>query len=146
MLIRNNIEQFSARSSTWYFKSLCVQRELDPWNVVSYVVEIVLSDGLDENSDVMQLKCWNVRDMQIPQIDGLFSLCLSIEDVRDRQLEGISYRVCDLVDDVFTFFCSDFECQISVNGKATIVGGMQPVSSLTESIKQNACATRVKKD
>jgi hypothetical protein len=53
-----------------------------------------------------------VRELRVASLDGLLPLFLEIRCMRERQLEGLNYRIVESERSAFSFFCSGFTATV----------------------------------
>jgi len=110
MTIHNDIEEFIAIRPALYcfLKELRFKRNISFHGCSGFDIEIVLSKAIDREVEDMKVRCTNASNIKIGDIESMFGILLDIEDISDRQLEKVSYRISDQEDNTFSFDCSDF--------------------------------------
>jgi hypothetical protein len=103
----NNIKQLEFG----YLKSLVLEREFEN-DRYECTLKIVLSKIPFDRKE-LNLVFYDVRDLKIGHLEGLFKLFIDIRDVSADCLEGINYRVCENEENIFSFYCKSFEFNIT---------------------------------
>lgn len=74
-----------------------------------FIMEIILSDyPFCEKSPKLVLKCNGIKQLEIRNIDNLCKAYISIDDIRNFQMEDIGYVVKETENNFFSFVCKDF--------------------------------------
>lgn len=55
---------------------------------------------------------FGVIDIKLGDLGGMLGMLLDIEDVHERQLEGISYSVSEQENAAFSFLCAGFCAEV----------------------------------
>ena len=79
-------------------------REVAGHSISYFNVDIVLRNISGSSSSSLKITFLNAIEVKIGDIQSMQGLDIQIKDVRDRQLEGISYHLSDQEGDVFSFF------------------------------------------
>lgn len=75
----------------------------------AYNLEIVLSEyPFEWNATKLVLLFTEVKQLEMGDINNLFQLVISIDDIRQFQMERIGYAVREIEYDCFSFMCNDF--------------------------------------
>lgn len=114
MIIKNDIEKFrSIKPSTFRFlKAISLVRDVGAYGSTAYKIEIILCRMAGDVVEDLKVIFTGAVDIKINQIESLFGMFLTIEDIRGRQLEGVSYHVCEEENNTFSFDCSDFHVEV----------------------------------
>ena len=71
-------------------------------------MELILSKPSGDGFNDLRIRCMNLSDINIGHIEGMFGLLVDIENVRSRQLESAVYKVTELEENAFSFYCEEF--------------------------------------
>lgn len=101
---------------TGYIESFSFSREMYEYPLEGDSLTIVLCDyPYKFGKDKLKIVFYNIQDIRIYNINNIFlvlsHIVLTIEDISDRQLEAINYRV-EKAEDMFSFVCEDFEYEV----------------------------------
>lgn len=109
------IENFLALkpSNYGYLEDLHFEQSVDPRTRTGSTLTLILRSKPDSLSEALCVKFSGVADLQVQSLEGLFSLVIDIQSIRDQQLDGRAYRVTELETDAFAFYCSDFTANIT---------------------------------
>ncbi|MBT9100163.1 hypothetical protein KFZ76_20885 [Methylovulum psychrotolerans] len=96
-----------------YLKALNITRTLSDHGYPNgYDIEILLSRYSAGSTKDLQLVFIGAVDIHIGGLAGLFGLFVTIEDVADRQLEDMKFRVVEQEEGVFCFYCKAFTASL----------------------------------
>lgn len=114
MTIHNDIDQFIGLKPALYqfLKTVHFTREINLQGCLNYDVEIILSKIANGKIEDLKVRCTNVVDIKIGEIDSMFGMLLDIEDVSNDHHEGISYRISEQENNTFSFSCGDFYVEL----------------------------------
>jgi len=109
-MIYNNIEEFISLKPAYYrfLKSISLSRAVGPGGCGRFDVVITLSKVSGEAIEDLRLRCTGAFDISVKDIESMSGLQVDIETVKDRQIEGASYRVIEQEENAFSFFCDEF--------------------------------------
>ncbi len=113
-MIYNDIEEFIALKPRYYrfLKAINFSRNISEDNCSLYEVELVLSKPVDGGFKGLRVRCMNASDIKIGNVEGMPGLLIDIEDVSNRQLEGVAYKVTELEESAFSFCCEEFFAEL----------------------------------
>jgi hypothetical protein len=100
-------------------KSISLTRNISQEGCSRYDIEIVLCK-LDGNDQQLRIKFKNAFGIELYRLEGLPSILLGIQDVRDMQLEGGKYRVVEKEEGIFSFYCEDFFTELALEADLPI--------------------------
>lgn len=111
----SNIEKFYKLRPLQYkfLKSLYLTRNVSKEGCSAYEVELIfvtIDQNISPNS--LRLRCANVVDIKIGKVEGMYGIQLEVVDIKDRQLEGVSYRIYEAENEAFSFLCADFQVDL----------------------------------
>lgn len=86
--------------------------------------EIVLSNKLEPDSPQLKLRCVNVVEIAVHDLNRTGGCVVTINDISDRGLEGIQYQISDLENEFFSLLCKDFDFSIQ---EPTTVPSAEPL-------------------
>lgn len=103
-------------NKTGYIESFSFNREMYEYSSKGDSLTVVLCDYPHKlGKDKLEIIFYNVQDIRIYNINDIFLLLthilLEIDDISDRQLESINYKV-EEIEDMFSFVCEDFEYRV----------------------------------
>jgi hypothetical protein len=75
---------------------------------------VILLRRSDFAANRLMLTFEGVRGVKINYLEGLVSLAVSVNSIRDDQQEGLNYRVTEVEEEAFSFFCASFRASILV--------------------------------
>jgi hypothetical protein len=115
-IIHNNIDKFIALKPRYYkfLKTINFTRNISAKSGSRYDVELILSKLLVGEDD-LRIRFKNVFDIKIGCLEGVLSLYIEIEDIKDRQLEGGVYKVVEKEELAFSFYCEEFVAELIFN-------------------------------
>lgn len=99
-------------SANKFVESINVSREINYDSVSGYTLVLILSDYPYIGGDKLKLTFHDVQELKLGDVNNLFDPLLKIEDVSDRQLENINFRVTELEYAMFGFWCKNFDYEI----------------------------------
>jgi hypothetical protein len=110
----HNVNQFlNLRPEKYGFLlAMTFERHLTDSRCSLYLLDMLLCDLEKPSSEKLHLKFYDVVDVNIRNIESMAGILLAIEDVSDRQLEGVKYRVSDQENEIVSFFCSQFSADL----------------------------------
>lgn len=111
MMVHNDIAAFIGLKPVTYrfLKSISLSRNISHEGCTNYDLELVLGKLLDgDGIEYLKVFSTGVTEINIGEIGGMFGLLVNIEDIRDRQLEGISFRISEQENNAFSFNCANF--------------------------------------
>lgn len=101
---------YNKQNSFGYLQSINLSRSIDDIGCSEYFVCIILcSYPFYEGDRKLSLKFSGVKNLKVGDLDGLFKLTINVTDISERQMEGISYKVSEQENDLFSFYCDVFE-------------------------------------
>lgn len=96
-----------------YLQSLHLSRNIGDDGCSEYSINITLCDyPFYEGDQKLVISFLGVRSLKIGELEGLYKLSININDVSEDQIEGINYKVKEEENEVFSFYCAEFEFQI----------------------------------
>ena len=95
-----------------YLEKIHLERSVDPRTWTGYTLTLILRAKPDSISEAICMVFSGMVDFNVRSLEGLFSLVIDIESIRDQQLEGRIYRVAESETDAFSFDCRDFTAKI----------------------------------
>jgi len=113
-MIYNNINQFVSLKPAYYrfLKAIHFTRNISAEGCSRYDVEIIVGKLSGDQVEDLRLRCTNALEIKIGDIESMSGLRLEIEDIKNRQLEGVSYRITEQEEDSFSFNCSEFYVEL----------------------------------
>ncbi len=97
-----------------YLQSIKIFRDITNIGCTDYHLVILLCDFPHyKDAPVLKLKFEGVKDLKIGELDGLIKLLICIKDVSEYQMEGVSFKITENENNLFSFFCERFEYEIS---------------------------------
>ena len=111
-MVHNDIGSFIALKPGIYkfLESFNFSRIISSEGCSKYNVIIVLSNL--EGSQSLHIHFVNTFDTKINCVEGMHGLFFEISDITADQWEGGRYRVCELEENAFSFYCEDFYAEI----------------------------------
>lgn len=106
----NDIQGFISMKPAYYrfLKTLNLTRNITNKGCSRFDVVIVISKISGDEVEDLHLRFLNAFDIRIGNIDSVSGLQIDIEDTRSHQIEGGFYRVNDLEENTFSFYCEEF--------------------------------------
>lgn len=92
-----------------YLESVELHRKVDQASTDRYQLTLTLLAEPQSESARGRFTFYGVQELRFGPLDGLLRLAIEITDVRERQLEDISFRVVDSEHQAVEFWCRDFE-------------------------------------
>jgi len=96
-------------------KSFEISREIEGNECSEYKIELKMCDFPKNDSKILYLIFYGVRDIKIGRLDGIINLVIVIESIRGHQLEDLNFRVTECEEHTFSFYCADFNAKIIEN-------------------------------
>lgn len=114
MIIENDIEKFrSLKPSTFRFlKAINLVRDVGAYGSTPFKIEMMLCRVSGDVTEDLRVRFTGAVDIKINRIESMFGMFLTIEDIRARQLEGLSYHVSEQENDTFSFDCNGFHIEL----------------------------------
>ena len=78
----------------------------------SCIVEVILASKFEPDSPQLKLRFFQATEMKIDDLNATWSCMVAIQDISDRGLENIRYRVVDAGNQHFSLNCQDFEFEV----------------------------------
>ena len=97
-----------------YLCKVCMERKIIEKECLDYNLKLEFCDYPNyccENK--LSIIFSDVQDFQMKNLDGLFRVCISINDLKERQLEKKKYFIKEEEEDIFSFYCSSIEIDIN---------------------------------
>ena len=91
-------------AGTCFLEEMRLYREVTSHSISNFNIDIVLRKISGASASTQKISFFNAIEVKIGDIQSMQGLDIQIKDVRDRQLEGISYHLSDQEGDVFSFF------------------------------------------
>ena len=113
-MIYNDISEFiSLKPAHFRFlKSVNFKRVISCDGCGRFDVELVVSKISGDKVQDLQLRCTGVFDINISDIESVSGLQIEIENVSGRQIEGASFKVLDVEEGEFSFYCEEFFAEL----------------------------------
>ncbi len=89
-----------------YIKEINLSRNLDSDEGLLYDLEMVLSTFPCEKKDVFIIFFEKIRDICFNDLNNCLAVGIKIEDISSYQLEGIKYKVSEVGEELFSFYCN----------------------------------------
>ena len=89
-----------------YICRLCISYASD--QLGRMLLELCVQSQPVGGAGEIRLRFEGVRDLEIGNLNGLKFCHLGIEDIRERQLEGLRYAVSDAEGDLISFKCDSW--------------------------------------
>jgi|GEM_PF-1725684 len=97
-----------------YLQSFLLRRNLNEVFCSDYILSIVLcGQPHKETDEIMLLTFSGVKDIKIGDLGGLVRLFIHVLDIADAQMEGITYKVSEEENGLFSFYCKEVEYEIT---------------------------------
>jgi len=104
------IEPFEcAHRKFGFLQSIHLYRDEDEPSIFN--LDIILG-GLRLSGKKMLFNFSGVRDFKSENLLFLCCLLVKIRDVTSHQLEGIHYKVVEVEENLFSFYCDDFDFKV----------------------------------
>ena len=81
-------------------------------DVQRYDIDIILGMNTESSAKNLRIRCTKAFNIKIGEIEGFSGLLINVDNIRDRQLEGGTYRVSELEEKAFSFYCEDFFAEL----------------------------------
>jgi hypothetical protein len=110
-VIHNDISALTLMKPSRFtlLKSFSFKRLIDGDRIGNFDVEIVLTTLKLGEEESLCLQFSNVFDLKIGDaVHGFTGLQLEIEDVLNWQIEGAAFRVSEVEESAFSFYCKAF--------------------------------------
>ncbi|MFT5429575.1 MAG: hypothetical protein ACI9OJ_000246 [Myxococcota bacterium] len=91
-----------------FLDAFSLERDLDGAHDSPYRLRIRLAQAVDDNTERLEVEFVGVRGLKCGELDRPFNSHLQILDVSQDQLDGISFRVVEEENEMFSFWCSNF--------------------------------------
>jgi len=88
-----------------FIKEIHLSRKLDSEDSLLYDLELVLSMFPCKNNDVFTIFFEGLRNICFNDLNNRFAIGIKIEDISSYQLEGIQYKVEEVGEELFSFYC-----------------------------------------
>jgi hypothetical protein len=92
-----------------YIERIELTQNLNPANWKGFCLEVDLRSGTDPSSPSMQLVFKGVQEFCINEFVGIVRYMIEITCIRDRQMEGKTFRVTESEYNAISFVCDSFE-------------------------------------
>jgi len=97
-----------------YLEELRLSREISEDGCSDYTINLTMQPfplgGAAKKKLFLTFR--GAKDLRIGHLEGLFNLVIEIRDVRDRQLECISYKIVESENNAFSFLCREFDAEV----------------------------------
>lgn len=113
-MIYNNVAEYILMKPAHFrfLKSVNFTRVVSRDGCGRFDVELVISKISGEKLENLQLRCTGVFDININDIESVSGLQIEIEDVSRRQIEGASFKVLEVEEGAFSFYCEEFFAEL----------------------------------
>ncbi len=76
-------------------------------------LKITLCSGVHTPEDSIDIQCLGVSNLKVEEIGGGISQLsrLIVDDIRERQWDGLNYYVYDYEDELISFYCREIKCK-----------------------------------
>ena len=113
-MIYNDISEFCSMKPAHFrfLKSVNFTRIVNRDGVSRFDVELVVSKISGEKVEDLQLRCTGVFDINISDIESISGLQIDVKDVSKRQIEGASFKVIEVEQGAFSFYCEEFFAEL----------------------------------
>ncbi|MBP1988685.1 hypothetical protein [Paenibacillus eucommiae] len=96
-----------------YLKEINVKRNLDGEVCSDYELIITLCEyPFYEGNKRLKLYYFGVVDLKVGNLDTIFRLDIGINDISNRQMEGVKYQVIENENLLFSFYCREFKFEL----------------------------------
>lgn len=97
-----------------YLESLHLSRNIgDEDGCSEYSLNVTLCGyPFHEGDQKLVLSFLGVRNLKIGELDGLYKLSINVNNISEDKMEGINYKVKEDENELFSFYCAEFEFQI----------------------------------
>jgi hypothetical protein len=97
-----------------YLHSFQLSRKMDEVFCSDYILRIVLcGQPYKETDKEMLLTFSGVKNLKIGDLGGMVRLFIHVLDIADSQMEGITYKVSEEENELFSFYCQKVEYEIT---------------------------------
>lgn len=113
-MIYNDINEFVNLKPAHYrfLRAINFTRNISTEGCSKYDVEIIVSKLSGDKVENLRLRCMNALEIKIGDIESMSGLHLEIEDIKNCQLEEVSYRITEQEGNSFSFNCSEFYVEL----------------------------------
>ena len=99
-----------------YLQTIDIHRIIMGDGCSDYCINLILTDyPFYEGDEILVIKFTGIKDIKIGYLEGLISLLITIEDISFNQLEGLNYKVKEIEEEIFSFYCNDFTFEVIKN-------------------------------
>jgi hypothetical protein len=95
-----------------YIVRFAIEKSFKWDSTASCIVEVTLSSKVEPDSPQLKLKFLRATEVKIGDLNATVGCVVAIQDISDRGLEGITYRVVDEEAQCFSLNCQDFEFEV----------------------------------
>ena len=108
------ISEFNALQKKFgYLQTISLRRDIYENNCSKYLLELILSAyPSSQRNKKFEINFSGVRGFNISNIDGLIAISINIADISTDQMEEINYYVKEDENDLFSFYCSNFNFNV----------------------------------
>ena len=99
-------ELYAHNSKAQYIQSVLLERSAQQ----KINLTLVMVDyPFGEDDKRLEIRFYDVRELKLDDISVLCEMLINIEDISDRKWENCSYKVTELEEDAFSFYCGEIE-------------------------------------
>lgn len=93
--------------------SIYLCRNINEDGCSEYDLNLVLSDYPYWEGDLkLDIEFKGIRGLKLGDIENLYRVCINIDNVSSNQWEEVKYRVSEIENDIFSFWCKDMKFKI----------------------------------
>lgn len=114
-MICNKIPEFTSLMPAHFrfLKSIKFTRTIAANGCGKFNAVIVLSKITVKKIENLNLRCAGVFNVNIGDIESVSGFQVEIEDVSANQIEGASFKVLEIEQNAFSFYCEDFFAELA---------------------------------
>lgn len=98
-----------------YLKTFALQRLHPEAQVPTNTLEVLLTDGPEEDRDSLSFTFFGVTDLRVVDLNAWLASAIQIDDISAFQLEGSNFRVTDTENAWFSLNCEDLDVRVQAS-------------------------------